>query len=86
MWSTLNVNGSFTFYVDVFFPLSMPRRLPDMTVIMSNMAGVLQEANTANPSRATEFISGFLLGSVLLIFSSLLLLSYYVFYVLNSVL
>ena len=36
---------SFTFYVDVFFPLSLPRLLPDLTVYMSkcvtNIAGVL---------------------------------------------
>jgi hypothetical protein len=36
-----NDNGSFTFYVDVFFPLSLPRLLPDLTVYMSNTAGVL---------------------------------------------
>jgi hypothetical protein len=35
-----NDNGSFTFYVDVFFPLSLPRLLPDLTVYMSNMADV----------------------------------------------
>jgi hypothetical protein len=42
-----NKNGSFTFYVDVFFPLSVPRLLPDLTVYMSNAAGVLYEAGTA---------------------------------------
>jgi len=28
-------------YVDIFFPLSLPRFLPDLTVYMSNTAGVL---------------------------------------------
>jgi len=36
-----NDNGSFTFYVDVFFPLSLPRLLPDFTVYMSNIVFVL---------------------------------------------
>ena len=36
-----NDNGIFTFYVDVFFPLSMPRLLPDLTVYMSNTTGGL---------------------------------------------
>jgi hypothetical protein len=27
-----NDNGSFTFYVDVFCPLSLPRLLPDLTL------------------------------------------------------
>jgi len=33
-----NDNGSFTFYVHVFFPLSLP---PDLTVYMSSIASVL---------------------------------------------
>jgi hypothetical protein len=37
----LNDNGSFTFYVDVFFPLSLPIFLPYLTVYMSNTAGVV---------------------------------------------
>ena len=36
-----NDNGSFTFYVDLFCPLSLPRLLPDLTVYMINTAGVL---------------------------------------------
>jgi hypothetical protein len=36
-----NDNGYFTFYVDVFFPLSLPRLLLNLTVYMSNTAGVL---------------------------------------------
>ena len=36
-----NDNGSFTFYLGVFFPLSLPRLLPDLIVYMSNRAGVL---------------------------------------------
>ena len=34
-------NGSFTFIVDVTFALSLPRLLPDLTLYMSNTAGVL---------------------------------------------
>jgi len=52
----------------IFFPLSLPRLLPDLTVYMSNTVGVLLEAGTAYPSRAPEFTTGFLVGSVLLIF------------------
>jgi hypothetical protein len=40
-----------------------------LTVYMSNMAGVLYEAETAYPSRVPEVIAGFLVGSVLLTFS-----------------
>jgi hypothetical protein len=36
-----NDNGFLTFYVDVFFPLSLPRLLLDLTVYMSNTTGVL---------------------------------------------
>ena len=62
-----NDNGFLTFYVDVFFPLSLPRLLLDLTVFMSSMAGVLQETGTVYPSWAPAFIPGFLVGSVLLI-------------------
>jgi len=62
-----NDNVSFTFYVDVFFPLSLPRLLPDLTVYMSNTAGVLSEAGLAYPSRANGFTLGVLVGSVLLV-------------------
>ena len=47
-----NDNGFFTFYVDVFFPLSLPILLPDLTVYMRNMVGVLLEAGNAYNSRA----------------------------------
>ena len=57
-----NDNGYFTFKVDFFFPLSLPRRLLDLTVYMSNMAGVLYEAETAYPSRVPEVIAGFFGG------------------------
>jgi len=40
---------NFTFYVDVFFPLSLPILLPDLTVYMSKMVGVLLETGTAYP-------------------------------------
>ena len=49
-----NDSGSLTFYVDVFFPLSLSKLLPDLTVYMNNTAGVLLEAETAYPSRTTE--------------------------------
>ena len=48
-----NDNGSFTFYVDVFFPLSLPRLLPDLTVYMSNTTGVFYEAGIAYPSSSS---------------------------------
>ena len=32
--------GSFTFHVDEFFPLSLPKRLPDLTMYMSTTAAV----------------------------------------------
>ena len=38
--NTMEKNGSFIFYVDVFFPLSLSILLPDLT-ILSNTAGVL---------------------------------------------
>jgi len=53
---------SFTFYVDVFFPLSLTRLLPDLTIYMSNTAGVLSEAGTTYLSRAPEFTPGFFRG------------------------
>jgi hypothetical protein len=34
-------NGSFTFYVDVFFPPSLPINLSDLTLYMDNTAGVV---------------------------------------------
>ena len=50
-----NGNWSFTFCVYIFFPLSFPRLLPDLTVFMSSTDGVLQEAETAQLSQVTEF-------------------------------
>ena len=47
-----NDNGSFTFYVDVFFPLSLPRVLSDLT-------DVLKEAGTAYHLAAPRFITVF---------------------------
>ena len=59
--SISNDNGSFTSYVDVFFPLPLPRLLPDLTVYryMSNTAGILQEAGTTYPSQAHEMTLDF---------------------------
>ena len=36
-----NDNESLTFYVDFFFPLSLPKLLPKLIVYMSNTVGVL---------------------------------------------
>ena len=36
-----NDNASFSFYVDMFFLLSLPRLLPDLAVNTSNTVGVL---------------------------------------------
>ena len=55
----LNDNGSFTFYVDVFFPLSLPRVLSDLTVYMSKTTDVLKEAGTAYHLGAPRFITVF---------------------------
>ena len=53
-----NDNGSFTFYVDVFFPLLLSRLLPDLTIYMSNTEGALKEAGTAYLSGAPEITPG----------------------------
>ena len=45
----------FTFYEDIFFLLSVPRLLQDLTVYMSNTVGVLSEAGTTYPLRAYAF-------------------------------
>jgi hypothetical protein len=50
-----NDNESFIFSVNVFFPLSFPRLIPDLTVYMSSTEGVFQEAGTVYPSRVPEF-------------------------------
>jgi len=50
-----NDHGSFTFYVDFVFPLS----LPYLAVYMSNMACILREAGTAYSSRAPGFTSSY---------------------------
>ena len=60
--------SKFTFYVDVFIPLSLPRLLPYLTVYMSSTASVLQEAGIDFPSRAPKSIPVFWVGSMLLIF------------------
>ena len=38
--SISNDDGSYTFYVDVFFSLSLPTLLPDLNVCMSSTAAV----------------------------------------------
>jgi hypothetical protein len=77
-----------SFYMGVFFPLSLPRLLPDLTVYtcIYNRAGVLSQAVIAYPSRAPEFTTGFFGRVCLCSFFSLFVLSYYVSYVLHSVL
>jgi hypothetical protein len=59
-----NDNGYFAFYVYVFFPLSLPRVLPELTVYISDMVGVLLEAGTAYPSRAPAVYCGVLLSAL----------------------
>ena len=66
-----NDNGYFIIFVYFFFPLSL---LPDLNVYMSNTVVTV----CANSSRAPAFPIGFLVGSVLLSFSFLFMLSYYV--------
>ena len=56
-----NDNVYLTFYVDCFFPLSLPRLLLGLTVPMSNMAGVVYEVETVYPSRVPEVIPVFFL-------------------------
>ncbi len=41
-----NDNGSFTFYVDVFFPLSLPRLLPDLDCIYEQHGGCFVRSRT----------------------------------------
>ena len=53
-------------YLDLFFPLSLPRPLPDLTEY--NKAGILREAGTAYSSEAPEFTPVCWVGFVLLIF------------------
>jgi len=43
------------FTQNVFFPLSLRRLLPDLTVYMSSTEGVLQEVGTVYPSREPDF-------------------------------
>jgi len=54
-----NDNGLFTFYVDVFFPLSLPRVLSDLTVYTSKTTDVLKEAGTPYHLGAPRFITVF---------------------------
>jgi hypothetical protein len=65
-----NDNGSFTFYVDVFFLLSLPRLLLELTVYIwvAQMVSYKMQAGNAYPSASTWVHPRFLLGSVLLIF------------------
>ena len=68
------MTGYFTFYVDVFFPLSLLRLLPDLNVYMNNTTGVFKEAGTAYPSSSsTGFWWGFCCSSF-----QFFVLSYYV--------
>ena len=52
---------SFTFYVNVFFPLSLP-------IFWQFDKSNTEEAKTAYPSRAPAYTHGFLVGTVLFIF------------------
>ena len=51
--------GSFTFYLDFYFRLSLRRLSPDLIVYRSNTADVLSESGTAYPSQSPQFIPGF---------------------------
>ena len=53
----------------------LPWILPDLTVYISNTAGVLEEAGTAYPLRAPELTPGFLV----LLKKKKIVLSYYVY-------
>jgi hypothetical protein len=65
------------YYVDVFFPLLLPR-LSDLSVYMSNTAGV-SKAGSPYPSWAPEVTLGFWWGSCCLYFVLFSVLFYYVF-------
>ena len=43
------------FYIEVFFPLPLPRLLPDLTVYMSSTTVSYRKQELAFPSRAHEF-------------------------------
>ena len=64
----------FTFYVDVFFPLSLLRLLSDLTVYRSNTEDVLSEARSAYSSRPLVFTPVFWWGACCSVF----VLFYYV--------
>jgi hypothetical protein len=69
----------FTFYEDIFFLLSVPRLLQDLTVYMSNTVGVLPEAGTTYPLRAYAFTPGLLVGSgslILLVYCAVLVCAF----------
>jgi hypothetical protein len=57
-----SLHRSFTFYVDVFCPLSLPRLLPHLSISMSNMADILLKEEDVS------LLSVSLVGFVLLIF------------------
>jgi hypothetical protein len=54
---------SFTFYIDVFFTLSLPRLLSDLTVYVSNTGVCLIRGRNCLHSRAPEFTPGVLVES-----------------------
>ena len=72
MW---NDNEYFTFYIDVFFPLSQPRLLPDLIVYMSTTAGVFLRSGKSLTFASNWIHAQFFVESMLLIF---FVLCYYV--------
>ena len=54
-----NDNGSLTFYVDVFLPLSLPRLLPDFAVYMSNTEGVTVSVDVFLPLSLPRLLPDF---------------------------
>jgi len=64
-----NNNGSFTFYVDFYFPLSLPRLVPELTVyiwVTRRVSYKKQELLTLREHLSSSPV--FLVGVVLLIF------------------
>jgi len=73
-----NDNGSFSFYVDAFFPLSLPRLLPDLTVYMSNtvVSYKMQKLHTRHEHLSSPTVFGG--ARVANLFGVFVVLSYYV--------
>ena len=64
-----NDNGPFTFYVDVFFPLSLPRLFSDLTVYMSSTVSCKKQERLTLREHQSSPPVFYWVGSVLFIFS-----------------